>query len=210
MGFRVAIANQVKPDITDWDSIDLYRFFAFVFDRPTRERFEWFSQPNISEWLQQLWNNLGSDKAFPLFEKFPDYDAYEASYIALFDVGMPAPPVPLSESGHDRSQPSQNLALENVNFYAVLELKADMTRNPPDHLVTQLEFLSAVRYARENAADPENRRQMLRLETEFLDRHLLNWVPLAQKKLSKEDPPVFSVLMTLLLEFLHQQRAHLP
>jgi DMSO reductase family type II enzyme chaperone len=203
------IAVQQRPEVTDWDSIDLYRFFAFVFDRPSQERFEWFSQPNISEGLQRLWDNLGLDKSFPQFQNFPEYDAYEASYISLFDVGMPAPPVPLSESGHDRSQPSQNMALENVNFYSVLGLKADMTQNPPDHLVTQLEFLSAVRYARENSPNPENRREMWRLETEFLDRHLLNWVPIAEKKLSKENPPVFSLLMTLLLAFLHHQRADL-
>jgi len=190
---------------TGWEEIDLYRFFAFVFGAPTRERFDWFQQPELAPSLAHLWTRLGCLGEFPGATSFPDYGEYESTYIALFDVGVPQPPVPLLESAHDPAQPPQQTALENTSFYEVLGLATDTSRYAPDHLVTQLEFLSAVRYTRENTPNEENPGSVARLEQDFLQRHLLNWVPAAEEKLRQTTAPVFSVLLTLLLAFLRQQ-----
>jgi TorA maturation chaperone TorD len=118
---------------------------------------------------------------------------------------LPAPPVPLQESAHDDSTPAPQTLLENISFYDVLGLCVDRTQYAPDHLVPQLEFLSAVRYARDCTPDADNRARLAHLEGDFLERHLLNWVSTAQKKLVREESPIFPTLMTLLLAFVQSR-----
>ena len=125
-------------------------------------------------------------------------------------MGVPEPPVPLFESAHDKSHPAQEIALENTYFYEVLGLKSDPSRAVPDYLVTQLEFLAALRYTSENASEKATAVSLARAETEFLERHLLNWVPTAKTKLDRTGAPGFPVVMTLLMQFLshrHERRA---
>jgi DMSO reductase family type II enzyme chaperone len=184
-----------------WEQVDLYRLFAFVFGVPSAERFAWLQRPELPAWLAELWDVLGCEGALPSVTTFPDYEDYESTYVALFEVGLPAPPVPLQESAHDDSTPAPQTVLENVSFYDVLGLRVDPARYAPDHLVPQLEFLSAVRYARETTPDADNRARLARLERDFLERHLLNWLSAAQRKLSRENPPIFATFMTLLLAF---------
>ena len=115
----------------------------------------------------------------------PAYDLYESAYISLFDVGLPEPVVPLFESAHDKSHPAQEIALENTYFYDVLGLRSDPTAGVPDYLVTQLEFLSAVSFTQGNASEETTRVSLAKAKSEFLQRHLLNWVPAAAEKLKK-------------------------
>jgi TorA maturation chaperone TorD len=145
---------------------------------------------------------LNCEGGFPGFEWFASYELYESEYIALFDVGVPEPPVPLFESAHDKSHPAQETALENTYFYDVLGLRSDPRRAVPDYLVTQLEFLAALRYTCENASEEATAVSLARAETEFLERHLLNWVPTAKAKMDRTRAPGFPVVMTLLTRFL--------
>jgi len=194
----------------DWQQNDLYRFFAFVFAPPTRACFDLLSQPGLPEALRNLWKQLGCEGEFPGFEWFASYEQYESSYIALFDVGIPEPPVPLFESAHDKSHPAQEIALESTYFYEVLGLKSDPSRAVPDYLVTQLEFLAALRYTCDNASDEATAIALARAETEFLERHLLNWLPTAKTKLDRTGAPGLPWLMTLLVQFLRHRHAGLP
>jgi DMSO reductase family type II enzyme chaperone len=155
------------------------------------------------EALRNLWKELGCGGTFPGFEWFASYEQYESAYIALFDVGIPEPPVPLFESAHDKSHPAQEIALENTYFYEVLGLKSDPGRAVPDYLVTQLEFLAALRYTREHTSEESTAISLARAETEFLERHLLNWVATAKAKLDRTNAPGFPVMMTLLVQFLN-------
>ena len=145
---------------------------------------------------------MGCGGEFPGFEWFASYEHYESAYIALFDVGMPEPPVPLFESAHDKSHPAQEIALENTYFYEVLGLKSDPGRAVPDYLVTQLEFLAALRYTYEHTSEESTAVSLVRAETEFLERHLSNWLPTAKAKLDRTNAPGFPVLMTILVQFL--------
>jgi DMSO reductase family type II enzyme chaperone len=188
------------------EQVDLYRLFAFVFATPTPERFEWLQQPTLENALKLLWMELGCEGKFPGLASFADLQDYESTYLALFDVGLPQPPVPLQESAHYKALPAQQIALENTQFYEVLGLRADTSKYAPDHLVTQLEFLGAVRYARENASNGENQQGLARLERDFIDRHLLNWLPAAEQKLKEHGPPIFSLLLTLVRRFVRRQR----
>ena len=193
----------------DWQQNDLYRFFAFVFAPPTREGFDLLSQPGLPGALRNLWKQSGCKGKFPGFEWFDSYEQYESAYIALFDVGIPEPPVPLFESAHDKSHPAQEIALENTYFYKVLGLKSDPSRAVPDYLVTQLEFLGALRYTCEHTSEESTALSLARAETEFLERHLLNWLPTARTKLDRINAPGFPVMMTLLVQFLSHRNGDL-
>lgn len=193
----------------DWEDIDLYRFFAAAFAAPTRERLQGMQQPALADDLKNLWIKLGGEGEIPQFGSYESFEDYESTYLALFDVGLPAPPIPLVESGHCKSQPAQQVALEVALFYDVLGLRADPAGYPLDHLVAQLEFLSAARYAGENASEPENRRGLVRLERDFLQRHLLNWLPLVEEKLAREQPPFFWAACRMLNLFLRRRHAEL-
>jgi DMSO reductase family type II enzyme chaperone len=186
----------------EWQQTDLYRFFALVFAPPTPACFNFLSQPSARTTFFDLWKRLQCEGEFPGFEWFASYERYESAYIALFDVGVPEPPVPLFESAHDKSHPAPEIALENTYFYDVLGLKSDPGRTVPDYLVTQLEFLAALRYTCEHASEESTAVSLARAETEFLERHLLNWVPTAKAKLDRIHAPGFSVMMTLLVQFL--------
>jgi DMSO reductase family type II enzyme chaperone len=200
MPIMAADENAVPP--IDWRQNDLYRFFALVFAPPTRECFDLLSQSGLPEALRNLWKQLGCEGEFPGFEWFASYEQYESAYIALFDVGIPEPPVPLFESAHDKTHPPQEMALENTYFYELLGLKSDPSRAVPDYLVTQLEFLAALRYTCDNASEGATAVSLAKAETDFLERHLLNWVPNAKIKLGRTGTPGFPVLMTLLVQFL--------
>jgi DMSO reductase family type II enzyme chaperone len=202
-----AAMPKVAPDektvaLIDWERNDLYRFFALVFSPPTRQSFDLLADPALQESLRDLWRQLGCKEEFPGFEWFRDYGKYESAYIALFDVGIPEPPVPLFESAHDKTHPAQEIALENTYFYEVLGLKSDPSRAVPDYLVTQLEFLAALRYTCESTSDEVTASALSQAEAEFLERHLLNWIPAANDKLERTGAPGFPVLMTLLVQFL--------
>jgi DMSO reductase family type II enzyme chaperone len=194
----------------DWQQNDLYRFFGFVFAPPTRECFDLLSQPALPEALRNLWQHLKCEGEYPGFEWFATYERYESTYIALFDVGMPEPPVPLFESAHDKTHPAQEIALENTYFYDVLGLKSDPGRAVPDYLVTQLEFLAALRYTCEHTSEESTTVSLARAETEFLERHLLNWLPAAKAKLDRTNAPGFSVLMAMLVQFLRHMQPSTP
>jgi DMSO reductase family type II enzyme chaperone len=189
----------------DWQQTDLYRFFAFVFAPPSRQCFQLLAQPALPEALRTLWQRLACDGEFPGFEWFNRYEEYESAYIALFDVGIPEPPVPLFESAHFKTHPAQEIALENTFFYEVLGLRSDQGQAVPDYLITQLEFLAALRYTSENASDEGTAISLARAETEYLERHLLNWISIAKAKLERTGAPGFPVLMTLLIQFLNHR-----
>ncbi len=191
-----------QPRAIDWKQTDLYRFFAFAFGPPNQERHCWFSQSAVPCALAELWQQLSGEAEFPGFDWFPDFHSYEAAYIALFDVGMPEPPVPLFESAHDKRHPAQELVLENTYFYDVLGLRVDASQSVPDHLVTQLEFLSAVRYAQDQSPEGVQKRAMAQLEFDFLQRHLLNWIGTAEEKIRRCPFPCLQVLFSLMTQQL--------
>jgi|ERR1051326_3409650 DMSO reductase family type II enzyme chaperone len=202
--------EQNTAALIDWRQTDLYRFFARVFAPPNPECFDFLSQPNARAAIVDLWKSLQCEGEFPDFEWFPSYELYESAYIALFDVGLPEPPVPLFESAHDKSHPAQEVALENTFFYEVLGLKSDSSHGVPDYLVTQLEFLAALDYTRGSTSDESTAISLARAEKEFLERHLLNWVPKAKSKLQRTGATGFPVLMTMLLQFLRRMKDSNP
>jgi TorA maturation chaperone TorD len=186
--------------------LDLYRVFAACFGLPSTERFAWLSGTECYVLLKKHGHH---EDGLPhsATRRFRDYSSYESAYIALFEVGVPEPPVPLLESANSHRQVPQEIILECVNFYDVLGLRPSGTVFPTDHLVTQLEFLAAARYLREQANESSKEASLRRLESDFIERHLLNWLPAAQEKLEKANPPLFPMLLRALLAYLKHESA---
>lgn len=191
-----------RGSLASYNELDLFRVFAICFEQPSRRSFTWLSGTAA----RSLWKHLGQHLQvrlnFSRASGFADYESYEASYIALFEVGVPEPPVPLLESAHSSRAVPQEIVLECVNFYDVLGLRPSGSAFPPDHLVTQLEFLAAVRYLRQRQSDLQTAEPLRRLERDFIDRHLLNWLPTVQQKIDQLNPPLFPMLFRLLIAHL--------
>jgi TorA maturation chaperone TorD len=189
--------------------LDLYRVFAACFSHPSIERFAWLSGRECRVLLKKLGHRHEGRLPHSATRHFRDYSSYESAYIALFEVGVPEPPVPLLESANSPRQVPQDIVLECVNFYDVLGLRPSGSVFPSDHLVTQLEFLAAARYLREQANDSNKEASLRRLERDFIGRHLLNWLPVAQENLEKANPPLFLMLLRSLTAYLNQQSVSL-
>ncbi|HXI02812.1 MAG TPA: molecular chaperone TorD family protein [Candidatus Saccharimonadales bacterium] len=184
---------------TDADEVDLYRVLAHALGLPTEDRYDWLSREDVMAALALACERHGV-RPGPRARSFARYADYEASYLSLFEVGLPGPPLPLLESSHHRAVPAQQIVLDCVNFYAVLGL-SHRRSTPADHLVTQLEFLAAARFAATAAEDPHVRTGLLRLERDFLHRHLLSWLPASVARIEKLDPPLFPSLLRLTQAF---------
>jgi TorA maturation chaperone TorD len=194
--------EKAAPFLAD---LDLYRVFAACFSHPSNERFAWFSGRECRVLLAKLGYDHEDCLPHSATRRFRDYSSYESAYIALFEVGVPEPPVPLMESANSPRQVPQEIVLECVNFYDVLGLRPSGSVFPSDHLVTQLEFLVAARYLREQTNDSSKEASLRRLERDFIQRHLLNWLPVAMEKLEKANPPLFPMLLCSLTAYLNQQ-----
>jgi len=66
-----------------------------------------------------------------------------------------------------------------------------------------------LRYARDRAQDAEGVARLAHAERDFLDRHVLNWLPLAQAKLADAECGPFGPLATLLTRFARFERSAL-
>jgi TorA maturation chaperone TorD len=55
---------------------------------------------------------------------------------------------------------------------------------------------------RAHTSDEGHAISLARAEAEFLERHLLNWVPAAKAKLDQINAPAFALLMSLMVQFL--------
>jgi DMSO reductase family type II enzyme chaperone len=182
--------------------LDMFRVFAICFGQPSHDSFSWLSGTAA----RSLWKRLGQRLQVKVnlshANGFAGYETYEAGYIALFEVGVPEPPVPLLESAHSSRAVPQEIVLDCVNFYDVLGLRPSGSAFPPDHLVTQLEFLAAVRYLREQQSHSHGAEPLRCLERDFIERHLLNWLPTVQQKIDQVNPPLFPMLLRLLVAHL--------
>jgi DMSO reductase family type II enzyme chaperone len=194
--------ERVAPFLAE---LDLYRVFAACFSHPSAERFAWLSGKECRVLLKGLSHWHEDRLPVSATRRFHDYSSYESAYIAVFEVGVPEPPVPLLESANSHRQVPQEIILECVSFYDVLGLHPSGSVFPSDHLVTQLEFLAAARYLREQANDANKADSLRRLERDFIGRHLLNWLPVAQEKLETVNPPLFPMLLRSLTAYLKQQ-----
>lgn len=123
----------------------------------------------------EIWEPLERDGAASARSQ----DEREADYLAAFELGDGRPAVPLYE-GLCRPKDGREGILEDVmRFYEFFGVRIQEANcDYPDHLVTELEFMAFL-CQREAAAEAAGKDvdSFRRAARDFLQRHLLVWVP---------------------------------
>ena len=167
------------------NGLNLYAVFRFALAYPDEQRLDLFRRatggaPQTLEDLRSL-------------------------YIALFEAGMPHPRCPLLESYYVPNRPATEVVLENKLFYKHFGLNAQSSA-APDHLLTQLEFLSWIEYLlAAGHRDPESLQHAKR---DFLERHVNHWLPCAARLLRRANGGCYVELFELLATALEKEESH--
>lgn len=140
-----------------------------------------FSYPN-----PESWQRLGEQGLIdPGFTR----DAMEAEYLAAFEVGREASPVPLFEGMHRPDLGREGILEDLLRFYEFFDVKLSETdREYPDHLATELEFLAWLCMQEQAAGQAGRDAEPFRLAArDFLSRHLAAWLPEFRRRLEATD-----------------------
>ena len=117
-------------------------------------------------------------------------------YITLFEAGLPHPCCPLLESFYVANRPSTEVVLENKLFYKHFDLSVQ-SKAAPDHLLTQLEFLSWLEHLlAAGHPDPES---VEAARSDFLKRHVSHWVPRAVARVRQAGGACYAELFEFLV-----------
>ncbi len=141
-----------------------------------------------------------------------DDEAVQAEYIALFETATGAPAVSLY-SGENAPGSDRTAQLEEVvRFYNHFGLTSEEPLpEMPDHLSVVLEFLHVLA-AREGQvlATGDDPAPYRRAAADFLDRHVLSWLPDALGKVRERATlPLYTDVFTRLLAFARADAAWL-
>lgn len=176
---------------------DVYRFCLQTMDKPTPAQYDWLNSMPFQTSLRSLCEQF--DVSLPAeLSLSDDFASYESVYIACFDAGLPAPPVPLLSSHYNKREPVPATIHEHVLFYK--RFGTTLTEGniePADHLSNELAFLIWLdELLLEGEIDPESIHQA---RFDFLSRHPHRWLPQALRAAQeKELPEWFIVLLRLL------------
>ncbi len=128
-------------------------------------------------------------------------------YSSKFEVGNDGPAIPLrAELVRVRESKMKE---ELVRFYDYFAYKlADHFAWAPDHVSILLEFMQVLG-AKEAQADNEDAAQSLaRAQLDFLNRHIISWLPVSVGKAVKQAPDdLYTHVLTTLWDFLEKDRA---
>jgi TorA maturation chaperone TorD len=186
------------------DRETVLRSFLLAFGTPGRE------QRNLilsSDWIEDLASRgwLADRDPESLRKNLPDDDAeWESFFLSTFDVGLPAPPVPLFETHYLKEGSISAVLHENILYYKKFggEL-AKGDADGADHLRHQLGFLRFLFWLEDHPDTPPETARGARLaRTDFIRRHLLNWVPKAAKTARKKAHPLWEALLAALSVWL--------
>jgi DMSO reductase family type II enzyme chaperone len=190
-------------------SSSLYKLLSAGFRYPTPELFETFQN---GEFLDELMCNLSSIPALMaknahLVKQAKDavegmaLAEFEMNFTRTFDAGAPVPPCPPYE-GHYCEKPRSVVLLEVSEFYNCFGLSMSQEngkREFPDHISAELEFLHFLAY-NETIAKGDELSGYLLAQKDFLERHLMQWVPGFRNKL--QNSPFYFQLAEIMLLFI--------
>ena len=128
------------------------------------------------------------------------------SYSSKFEVGDDGPAVPLRAELVRVKE--TKMKEELVRFYDFFSYKLrDDIAWAPDHLSIQLEFMQLL-CLKEVEADEDGADSLARAQLDFLDRHIVSWLPIPVGKIVQRDKGDFyTLVLTTLWEFLEKDRA---
>jgi DMSO reductase family type II enzyme chaperone len=190
-------------------SSNLYKMLSTGFRYPTPELFGTFQN---GEFLDGLMCNMSLipglmpenallvRQAKDAVEGMPLAE-FEMEYTRTFDAGAPAPPCPPYE-GHYCEKPRSVVLLEVSEFYNCFGLSMSQEKGKrefPDHISAELEFLHFLTYNEATAKGDELSGYRM-AQKDFLERHLMQWVPKFQNKL--QNSPFYLQLAEITLLFI--------
>ncbi len=201
---------------------NLYKLFSIGFRYPTRQLFKTFqngefldeiiynisSIPEINALMQES-SHMVKNKRDPI--KGMTFAEFEMKFIRTFDAGIPAPPCPPYES-HYSGKPGSMVMLEVSEFYSFFGLRMNREedkREFPDHISAELEFLHFLTFEEGNAlrgGKTEKLKGYLLAEKDFLERHLVQWVPgFCLKLQNSEGLPFYPGLAQIVSGFISSE-----
>jgi DMSO reductase family type II enzyme chaperone len=180
----------------------VYGFLHRALDKPTPAQHAWMQQPQFSEALGLVCNRF--DLPVPEEIMPTAYADFESRYIACFEVGLPAPPVPLQASCYNRREPVPAVIHEHVLFYKRFGLtRFEDNHESADHVLNELAFL--LHLDELLLAHPKTLNSILLARRDFLTRHLARWLPQAAADAEdKHLPALYRTLFTLLASAVNQ------
>ncbi|VVB87531.1 Chaperone protein TorD [uncultured archaeon] len=110
------------------------------------------------------------------------FSEFEMKFVQTFDTGSPLPSCPPYEGlyGHE---PRTAVMLEISEFYRHFGLKMNQgegKREFPDHISAELEFLHFLTFQEAAAVkdkDQELLKEYILAQRDFLERHVMRWIP---------------------------------
>jgi DMSO reductase family type II enzyme chaperone len=175
----------------------VYQFLRAALAAPSREQHDWMRRPDFADALGVLTATFGV--TFPGGELVPDEGVDHVSrYLACFEVGLPAPPVPLLASHYQHREPVPRIIHEHILFYRRFRMPVpSASQEPADHLSHQLAFLIHLDgLMQRGAAHPDSIQWARR---DFLSRHVRRWVGEASRQAEeKRLPAIYRALLAVL------------
>lgn len=195
----------------DWAPVaQAYLFFARSLSYPKREFYELLASEETQAWLRDLLSDLPFTVTIDGDLRFASpWEEIEPEYIDNFDI---VPLCPLYEGLTRTDQTRQEVLIELLRLYEHfgVELREEQ-RDFPDHLCVEIEFMAYLAQAESQATESWRQLQALRLaQRDFLERHLLVWVPiLNQKVASSTGEPFYVKAVKGLDDFLRKHHEYL-
>lgn len=136
---------------------------------------------------------------------------FEIEFTRTFDAGAPIPLCSPYE-GHYCKKPRSMVMLEVSEFYNIFGLRMrqeEGKREFPDHICAELEFLHFLTFREEEDIredQGEEHRGYLLAQKDFLERHLIQWIPEFCLKLQKSASlPFYAQLAQITSRFISSE-----
>ncbi|MCZ7401615.1 MAG: molecular chaperone TorD family protein [Candidatus Methanoperedens sp.] len=172
---------------------NLYKLLSTGFRYPDPEIFKTFQN---GEFLDELMYNISSISGLNALMleysgmagnhkddmKGMTMAQFEIEFTRIFDAGTPVPLCPPNESHYCR-KPGSVVMLEVSEFYNFFGMRMSQEegkREFPDHICAELEFLHFLTFREEEALGEdklEEYKGYLLAQKDFLERHLIQWIP---------------------------------
>lgn len=135
-----------------------------------------------------------------------DWTDVRRAYSSRFEVGDSGPTVPLrAELVRARDEVMKEELIRFYNFFSY-EL-SDKFAWAPDHVSVLLEFMQLLCLKEAGAKDEAEVESISRAQLDFLDRHIVSWLPMSIGRLTKDDrTSYYSRIFAALWEFLEKDR----
>ncbi len=197
------------------DSIaEAYMFLARAFAYPSRGFIDLLGSAEGARGLSGLLASLPFELAWSdELERSSPWEDLEAEYIAKLDIGnQQTPPCSLHEGVIRPNVTRVETFTDLLRCYDYFGIKLGKSpRRYPDYLGVQLEFMAflghRVTHVEQDGGDSVPLR---RAQRDFLERHLLSWIPLLNEKIEQTVRESFyGSLSRLLLRFLERHHEYL-